>query len=851
MFVLIFHSLTSLLLGGAFCYAVFVSERLRAHRLTQQALIGFIFGTLVISLGLSTFILEPFGVRLDAKAGPLIFAGYLGGPIGALVAGISSALFGLSQDVPLPVLDVFMNLAIPAIGLIVGYLFPPRDDWPVTSGSAVGALLVGYVALHIVPFLVAGSGNATNGGYLFAVTIGAVFGGVAIISILVTWLFLNHAAGFASQAARSRELSKRLDLTLQHSNMGLIEQKIGASGAHFDAGSVALFGLGLEPGLVPTAVWEDAIHPDDKIEVQAGMQRAIIGEANRDWVDFRLIKPDGQLRYIRAQWSVERDQEGRATRIIGLHSDLTDIRKAEQNHLESVERLALIAENLPGVVFQSDITDRGNPQLKYISPKCQLLWGYSDEEFYNDDSLFYQAHDPEDIPRFLAALEKGIATDTPVLHRYQITARDGSLRWLDYRGGSRCFADGRVVIEAIVLDVTRVVEVQEQIEREREIVYRAQKNESIGQLTGGVAHDFNNLLAVILGNLELLNDINEPATQRELIDAAITATLRGAELTKNMLAFARKARLEPEVLDLNNVVREAKNWMGRTLPESVSVETSLLAGLWPIEADRSSLESALLNLILNARDAMTGQGNLTIETANIRIDVPYIDSRQEELAPGRYVMLAVSDTGAGISKDNLASIFEPFFTTKPPGSGSGLGLSMTVGFMKQSGGTIQVYTETGAGTTFKLYFPVTTTIADRPSRPALSKTEMADGGQRVLVAEDEEAVREILVTILERAGYLVTETVSGDDAFAVFDADPTFDLLLTDIVMPGKLQGTDLARVLRQRWVDLPVIFMSGYASEATVHGNGLRPEDIRLMKPVQRADLLIALTKALQLPKD
>jgi CheY-like chemotaxis protein len=311
-----------------------------------------------------------------------------------------------------------------------------------------------------------------------------------------------------------------------------------------------------------------------------------------------------------------------------------------------------------------------------------------------------------------------------------------------------------------------------------------------------------------------------------------------------LLAFARKARLTPEVLDLNNVVREAKNWMGRALPESVLVETSLLAGVWPIEADRSSLESALLNLILNARDAMSGQGNLTIETANVRIDEAYINARQEELTPGRYVMLAVSDTGEGISEGDLTSIFEPFFTTKPLGEGSGLGLSMTVGFMKQSGGTVQVYSEVGEGTTFKLYFPVAVAVdAKRElAKPIPAEAQVAGSGRRVLVAEDESAVRDTLVTILERAGYVVTATTSGDNALAIFEADPTFDLLLTDIVMPGKLQGTHLAKALRQRWPDLPIIFMSGYASEATVHGNGLKPEDIRLMKPVRRADLLAAL---------
>ncbi|WP_083100406.1 ATP-binding protein [Pseudophaeobacter leonis] len=294
------------------------------------------------------------------------------------------------------------------------------------------------------------------------------------------------------------------------------------------------------------------------------------------------------------------------------------------------------------------------------------------------------------------------------------------------------------------------------------------------------------------------------------------------------------------------MVREAKSWMERTLPKTVSVETSLLAGLWPVAADRSSLESALLNLILNAQHAMAGHGKVTIEATNLYIDKPIIGAGKDELAPGRYVVLSVSDTGEGIKEEDLASVFEPFFTTKPPGSGSGLGLSMTIGFMRQSGGTIQVATERGVGTTFKLFFPVTTQ-KEQPARPEKSQAGLSGSGRSVLIAEDEVAVRDTLVAMLSRAGYRVTAATSGDEALKILQADPTFDLLLTDIVMPGRLQGTHLASAVKQLRADLPVIFMSGYASESTLQGTELNPDDTRLMKPVRRADLLAALANALR----
>jgi CheY-like chemotaxis protein len=258
------------------------------------------------------------------------------------------------------------------------------------------------------------------------------------------------------------------------------------------------------------------------------------------------------------------------------------------------------------------------------------------------------------------------------------------------------------------------------------------------------------------------------------------------------------------------------------------------------------LESALLNLILNAQHAMASHGKVTIETTNLHIDEPIFGARTDELAPGRYVVLAVSDTGEGIKEEDLASVFEPFFTTKPPGSGSGLGLSMTIGFMRQSGGTIQVATERGVGTTFKLFFPVTAQ-KEQPSRPEKSRAGLSGANRSVLIAEDEAAVRDTLVAMLSRAGYRVTAAKSGDEALKIFEADPTFDLLLTDIVMPGRLQGTHLARAVKQLRADLPVIFMSGYASESTLQGTELNPDDTRLMKPVRRADLLAALANALR----
>ena len=422
---------------------------------------------------------------------------------------------------------------------------------------------------------------------------------------------------------------------------------------------------------------------------------------------------------------------------------------------------------------------------------------------------------------------------------------DGDIRYLrkiftqkvDDVGEARQF-------EVVAQDVTEAHLLNEHVQQ-------SQKMEAIGNLTGGIAHDFNNLLAIVLGNLELLEDALEEGEvnredMRRSVETATKAAMRGAELTQSMLAFARRAPLEPGVVDLNELVGNAGVWMGRTLPSTIALNTSLMDGLRRIRVDRVALETALLNLIVNARDVMPGGGNLTVETANILIDDTYIHARHEDIEPGRYVLLAVSDTGAGVAPAIIDRIFDPFFTTKSVGKGSGLGLAMIQGFVKQSGGAVRVYSEAGVGTTFKLYFPAIEGTGAETMPPERLADGAARKGLRILVAEDEPDVLNVVVAVLGRAGYDVVPAHSGDEAKAIFDADPGFDLLLTDIVMPGLLQGTTLSKVLREIDPALPVVFMSGYANEATVHGNGLRPTDIRLMKPVRRVDLLAAIERAL-----
>ncbi|MBP0485215.1 PAS domain-containing hybrid sensor histidine kinase/response regulator [Sagittula salina] len=469
-------------------------------------------------------------------------------------------------------------------------------------------------------------------------------------------------------------------------------------------------------------------------------------------------------------------------------------------------------------------------------------YGVSREEFlekvphHGGDFALVHPDDREMLDRWWQQLEDGETVEMT----YRVLGSEGS-KWIRSIVGPIRNASGDIVKHVCAShDITA----QKATEA---LLLEVQKMESIGHLSGGIAHDFNNILAVILGNLELLREDIENSDHIELIDAAIAASQRGAGLTRSMLSFARRARLQPQVLDLNAVVRQADKWMRRALPESIEVETVLHSRLWPVKLDPTALESALLNLLLNARDAMEGRGKVSIETANCCIDQALIDARGEKVPPGRYVMLAVSDTGTGIGTETLKHIFEPFYTTKAPGRGSGMGLPMIQGFIRQSNGALHVSTEVGVGTTVNLYFPISNTVLPNAAPLEGSQGPHGFGNCRILLVEDDEDVRSVLMAVLRNDGYDVAPAESGDAALDIFKADPNFDLVVSDIVMPGQLQGSGLARMIRMLNPEIPFIFMSGYAPEAEMNGKYLKSQDVRLMKPVLKAELLKAVSEVFE----
>jgi PAS domain S-box-containing protein len=364
----------------------------------------------------------------------------------------------------------------------------------------------------------------------------------------------------------------------------------------------------------------------------------------------------------------------------------------------------------------------------------------------------------------------------------------------------------------------------------------AQKMDAIGKLTGGLAHDFNNLLQVIGGNLELLtNDVagNERAEAR--LRNALIGVSRGTKLASQLLAFGRRQPLAPKVVSLGRLIRNMDDMLRRALGEAVDLETVADGGLWNTFVDPVQLETALLNLAINARDAMQGRGKLTIEASNASLDDKYA-ARHLDVIPGQYVMVAVADTGTGIASEILEKVFDPFFTTKPEGQGTGLGLSMVHGFVKQSGGHVKVYSELGQGTTVRVYLPRCRRVEDTLTEV---ETGSAQGGtERVLIVEDNEEVRATGADMLSELGYSVLMAKDADAALTIIESGVAIDVLFTDVVMPGKLQSSELGRKAQKRLPKIAVLFTSGYTDNTIVHGDRLDEGVDLLNKPYTREEL-------------
>ena len=520
--------------------------------------------------------------------------------------------------------------------------------------------------------------------------------------------------------------------------------------------------------------------------------------------------------------------------IVRLRYECSGRAAAERELKESESRYRAIFETAVDAIIVSD----QHGIIQEFSRAAEAMTGYRAAELIGQNMRVLLP------PAMRQEPERYTARYLWTIKELEVCRKDGSV-FPAHLSIAEWWAGGHRHFTGILRDLS--AQHHEQVERTKleAQLHQAQKMEAIGNLTGGMAHDFNNMLGVIIGNIDLLRDLKGGDRDiDELTREALDAAFRGADLTRRLLAFARQQPLRPQHVDVNELVSGITRLLRRTIGEDVEISLDLAAELWPVVVDPAQLEASLTNLATNARDAMADGGRLMIVTANRTLDADYA-AQHAEVVPGGYVMLEVSDTGCGMPAEVMHRIFEPFFTTKSRDKGTGLGLSMVFGFIKQSGGHIGVYSEPGIGTTFRLFLP--RMAADVPRVEESVATPLLHGrGESVLVVEDNAALRRVVTRQLGELGYRVLAAENAAAGLELLDQQ-SIDLLLTDIVMPGGINGRELARRARQRWPGIKIVFTSGF-SEARLNGDAgpLAACTPLLSKPYRKEDLASAAREAL-----
>jgi len=564
---------------------------------------------------------------------------------------------------------------------------------------------------------------------------------------------------------------------------------------------------------------------DNVANVQGGFDEA------STW---RHLKKDGSRIDVEVT-SHELVFAGRRAELV-LANDVTERKRVERELRRSEERYRDLVENAHDIIYTQDL--EGN--YTSINSAVERVTGYTREEALGMNVKHVAA--PEYLEKARLMITRKLAGESVMAYEVEIIAKDGRRVRVELNT-SLIIQDGVVVgIQGIARDVTERKELEEQLRQ-------AQKMEAVGKLAGGVAHDFNNLLTVINGYSDLIaKRLREEDPLRNNVEEIRKAGERAASLTRQLLAFSRKQVLQPKVIDLNEVVRETEQMLRRLIGEDIELRASLGPWLGSVKADPGQMEQVLMNLAVNARDAMPRGGKLTISTENVYLDEEYA-AHHVSVAPGRYVILAVSDTGTGMDEQTRARIFEPFFTTKVAGKGTGLGLSTVYGIVKQSGGYVWVYSEVGRGTTFKIYLPRVDAGAQVYSQTPSHARELG-GTEAVLLAEDDELVRNMIRFILSDHGYKVLAAANGAAALSIFERTEPIHLLLTDVVMPG-MSGRELADRLTRLRPEMKVLFMSGYTEDAIVH-HGVLDEGVNfIQKPFTPDDLARKVREVLGRPAE
>ncbi len=604
--------------------------------------------------------------------------------------------------------------------------------------------------------------------------------------------------------------------------------------------------------------WSEAVHPDDLAASKAAWIQSLATGQPYD-IEHRIRLRSGDYEWMRSRAFPRRDQGGAIVKWYGATENIHQRRATEARLRESEAQFRIFAQAMPNHVWTAPATGR----LDWFNDKVYEYSGVAPGDLDGDNwaGLLH----PEDLPSTMAAWTRAVATGETYEAEFRVLRGDGAYRWhisralpirdgegrlMRWIGSNTDIEDQKATAEALSqLNATlesRVEERSRELRTAEEALRQAQKMEAVGQLTGGIAHDFNNLLTGIIGSLDIVRRrlaAGRLADVDRFMDAAVTSANRAAGLTHRLLAFSRRQSLDSQPVEVDRLVRSMEDLLRRTLGENITLAAEADPAPWTAEADANQLESALLNLAINARDAMPQGGALTVRTSNRRVEA---DDPVGGLEPADYVAMSVTDTGTGMALEVLERAFDPFFTTKPIGQGTGLGLSMIYGFAKQSRGHVQIASTVGQGTTVTLYLPRFRGEVPVGEGSDAVDAPRAQAGERVLVVEDDAAVRMLVVDVLQELGYAFVEAVDAKTALPILQAPDRIDLLISDVGLPG-MNGRQLAELARQARPGLKILFITGYAENAAVRGGFLAPGMEMVTKPFALDALAAKIREMLQ----